>query len=109
MRIKIRTAIAVLVAGSAVVAANGLTAATSSAAPNTGGGSAAHQQHCEDLWTLFEGDVDAADQADQAGDTKTRDAKLDDAAAEVNAARSAGCDWASRLRTTPVITIGPAI
>jgi hypothetical protein len=91
------------------VAANGLTAATASAAPNTGGGAAAHQQHCDDLWTVFEADVEAADQADKAGDTKTRDAKLDDAAAEVNNARAAGCDWAARLRTTPIITIGPAI
>ena len=109
---RLRTVIAMLVACFSVAAATGLLAAASSAAPiapgGGGGGTTSSQSKCDNLWSLFESDVNAADAADKAGDTAGRDSALADAKNDVKYAQSAGCDWAFMVpTTTPIKAIGP--
>lgn len=87
----IRTTIA------AVVVALGVAAPAAHAAKNTGAfqhSGASRQVTCDNIFTLFDYDVEQAGNADKAGDTKARDTHLANATKDLQMARGAGCDWA---------------
>jgi len=105
-------------AGFAVAAAVATISGPAFASTNTGGyqrsSEGLKQQYvdpCPGIWKAFEQDVNSADTANKAGNTKSRDDFLLLAGQDLKAGQSAGCDWAaeaavptfpSPTSTTPV-------
>jgi len=103
---RVRTAVAVLAASGAALATGPIVSAAH-AQPNTGG-SGGSSDKCELLGSLFDSDVNAADDADKAGDAATRDEYLSRAENDLKYAQNAGCDWARvllRNRYTATIAV----
>jgi hypothetical protein len=88
-------------------------AATAFGATNTGSGSGSQESaQCTQLWNSFEGNVNKASNAYNAGDTKTFNSALGAARQNVSDARAAGCDWASSAplpSTGGIVARGPVV
>jgi hypothetical protein len=108
---RLRSVIAMLVAGLSLAAATGLMAAAASADTPTGGGGSTTQSKCDLLGQLFDSDVAAADAADKAGDVQGRADSLANAKADFSYGQQYGCDWAQTavIPTFPIVrvAIGP--
>jgi hypothetical protein len=102
-----RTTIGLLAAAVTAVVAIGAIAPVAYGAPKGADAQKAHERACEDLWTIFEGNVEIAGAADQAGDTKARDAALDSATSALNSAQGLGCGWAVRRAPRQTIAVAP--
>ena len=59
-------------------------------------------QFCSNQWDQFAAWVRLATEADQSGDTDSRDYYLEQATKAKNAAQDVGCDWARRATVDPL-------